>query len=90
MQILFYIFWFFIGLGAILATLRIILGPKLYDRIAALDSLNVIIVGILIFLSLIFKKGFYLDVALIYAGLSFVETIVFARFLERMGGHNVN
>jgi multicomponent Na+:H+ antiporter subunit F len=90
MQTIFYIFWAFLAVGILLALLRVIMGPKIYDRLAALDTMNILIVGVLVFIALILKKGFYLDVALIYAGLSFVETIVFARLLEKMGGNNVN
>ncbi|MBE0600468.1 MAG: cation:proton antiporter, partial [Firmicutes bacterium] len=34
------------------------------------------------FLAFVFKNSLYLDIALAYGILSFVETVLFARFLE--------
>ncbi|MCD6545925.1 MAG: cation:proton antiporter [Thermotogae bacterium] len=82
MDILNYIFFGLIGLGVILTFLRILLGPTSADRLAALDTLNVILTGTIAILSLSFKNGLYLDIALVYGLLSFIETIVIARYLE--------
>lgn len=59
-----------------------ILGPTSTDRLAALDMLNVILTGTIAILALTFDNGLYLDIALVYGLLSFVETIVIARYLE--------
>lgn len=82
MGILNYLFFGLIGLGVTLAFLRILIGPTSADRLAALDTLNVILTGTIAILSLTFKNGLYLDIALIYGLLSFIETIVIARYLE--------
>ncbi|MDI3471870.1 MAG: multicomponent Na+:H+ antiporter subunit [Thermotogaceae bacterium] len=82
MSILSYLFFGLIGLGVILAFLRMILGPTSADRLAALDMLNIILTGTIAILALTFNNGLYLDIALVYGLLSFVETIVIARYLE--------
>ena len=77
-----FIFWLLIVSGLLLAVLRIILGPGKLDRVAALDTANVIGTGIIVLLALQFKSSLYLDVALIYAVLGFMETVVIARIME--------
>ena len=71
-----------IGLGIIFALLRLIIGPTSFDRVVALDTLNIIITASIVLIAFILKSSLYLDIALAYGILSFLETIVFARFLE--------
>ena len=77
-----YLVFTLIGIGVILSFLRILLGPTSADRLAALDTMNIILTGTIAFLALIFKNGLYLDIALVYGLLSFVETVVISRYLE--------
>jgi multicomponent Na+:H+ antiporter subunit F len=62
--------------------LRLLKGPSTFDRVLSLDVLNIIISGTLVFIAFIFNNSLYLDIAIIYAILAFLETIVFARYLE--------
>lgn len=71
-----------IGLGIIFALLRLIIGPTSFDRVVALDTLNIIITTTIVLIAFILKSSLYLDIAIAYGILSFLETIVFARFLE--------
>lgn len=77
-----YIFWLLIAAGLMLSILRIILGPGKEDRVAALDTANIIATGIILLLALQFHSPLYLDVALVYAVLGFMETVVIARIME--------
>ncbi|HOO60055.1 MAG TPA: monovalent cation/H+ antiporter complex subunit F [Candidatus Mcinerneyibacteriales bacterium] len=77
-----YIFWLLIAAGLMLSILRIILGPGKEDRVAALDTANIIGTGIILLLALQFQSPLYLDVALVYAVLGFMETVVIARIME--------
>jgi multicomponent Na+:H+ antiporter subunit F len=47
-----YIFWLLIAAGLMLSILRIILGPGKEDRVAALDTANIIGTGIILLLAL--------------------------------------
>ena len=76
------IYWMFLIAGIVFSLLRIILGPKIEDRIASLDSLNVMITGAIILIALNFESSLYLDVALIYALLAFLETVIISRIIE--------
>jgi len=74
-----------VGLGILFAVIRLIIGPTPADRVVSLDTLNVIVIGVIALLANYFKNSLYLDTAIIYAILAFIETIVFARYLE--GNH---
>jgi multicomponent Na+:H+ antiporter subunit F len=71
-----------IGIGVVFALIRLIIGPTAFDRAVGLDTLNIIITAAIVFLAFIFKSSLYLDIALAYGILAFLETVVFARFLE--------
>jgi multicomponent Na+:H+ antiporter subunit F len=76
------LFFTLIGIGVILSFIRIIIGPTSSDRVAALDTMNVMLTGVIVFLAMVFNRGIYLDIALVYSLLSFLETIVISRYLE--------
>jgi len=82
MNVLNYIYFILVGFGVLFSFLRMLLGPTSADRLAALDTLNVVLTGTIVFLALVFKNGLYLDIALVYGLLSFVETVLIARYLE--------
>ncbi len=62
-----------------LSLYRLFVGPSLYDRLVALHLVSAEIVLLLCVHAVQAGRAFYLDVAMIYALLSFVETIAFAR-----------
>ena len=65
---------------------RIGLGPTVGDRVVGLDTLNTLVVSSMIVLGAAFDQVVLVDVAIIYALLSFVGTLYIARYLE--GGLN--
>lgn len=81
-MIAFSIFFALVLLGALLTLYRLLRGPTVPDRVAALDILNVIVTGSIVLFSLIDKNSLFLDIALVYAALSFLESVVVARYLE--------
>ena len=64
---------------------RIGSGPTPADRTVAIDILGIVIVGFCVLASLIFKKDFYMNVAIAWSLLSFIGTIALAKFLEGRG-----
>lgn len=70
------------GVGLLFTTLRFIIGPSLSDRVVSLDTFNMIIIGLIVLLALFFENALFIDIALVYGLLAFLETIVFARYLE--------
>ena len=79
-----------IGMAALIGLYRLLFGPSTGDRIVATDSLNLIATVVLVLLSLFFGSVLYLDVALIYAVLSFVGMIALARVIESNVDKNSN
>lgn len=61
--------------------LRVIKGPRFTDRILAINAINTIITAIICLLSCYLDVEYLLDVALIYALLSFVGTALLMRLL---------
>lgn len=71
-----------IGIGILLSALRLFKGPSTMDRIVGIDTINMMVVGVIGVLAVYFKNGLYLDIAIVYAVLAFLETVVIARYME--------
>lgn len=77
------IYLYVIGLGALLCVIRMALGPTASDRAVALDTLSTVTTALLVILGFVFNRRVYIDVALVYALLTFIGSVAIARFLER-------
>lgn len=71
------------GTAFLLALWRFFQGPSDADRVVAFDTLTVISLTGIVLIAYLEGRGIYLDVALVYALLSFLGVIVVARHLER-------
>jgi len=71
-----------LGLGAIIGTVALIRTKFTMEKMVALDVLTTLITGLLLVLSLVFDKSFILDIAIVYAILSFGAVMVVARYRE--------
>jgi len=60
---------------------RIWRGPTNADRMLALEVVNILVVTIMITLSLWFEQPVFIDVAIVYALLSFVGTLYVAKLI---------
>lgn len=67
----------------IIALVRLILGSTIPDRIVALDTINTIVIVIMIVLGAAYKEIILIDVAIVYALLSFVTTLFIAKYIEK-------
>ncbi|WP_233808604.1 monovalent cation/H+ antiporter complex subunit F [Paraburkholderia sp. HP33-1] len=63
--------------------IRLVIGKTLVDRIVAIDMLTVISVSLIALYAQVSGRFVYIDVALVYALLSFLSVLAIARFLER-------
>ncbi|HOW50891.1 MAG TPA: monovalent cation/H+ antiporter complex subunit F [bacterium] len=82
-DILIYIATAVAGVAFLLALYRFLKGPTAADRVVAFDTLTLISVVFIVVIALGEGRGIYLDVAVIYALLSFLGVIAVARYLER-------
>lgn len=67
---------------ALFVLYRVIFGPSPADRIVAVDILGILIIGMLAVLGLYYEEDFFMDIALIWALLSFIASLAFAKILE--------
>lgn len=70
------------GMAFLMALWRFIKGPSTFDRVIAFDVLTVVSITFIVLSALIEERGIYLDIALVYALLSFLGVIAIARYLE--------
>ena len=61
---------------------RVLFGPTAADRIVAVDIMGILIVGLLALLGLVHEQSFFMDIGLIWALLSFIASLAFAKILE--------
>lgn len=71
------------AMALLMALARFVLGPNPADRVVAFDVMTIVAITGIILAALAEGRGIYLDVALVYALLSFLGVIVIARFLEK-------
>ncbi len=70
------------ALAFILALYRFMRGPVAVDRVVAFDVLTIISLTGIVLIAVLERRAIYLDVALVYALLSFLGVIVVAKYLE--------
>ena len=71
-----------VGAAFLLALYRFFRGPSAADRVVAFDVLTIVAITGIGLAAIVAGRGIYLDVALVYALLSFLGVIVVARYLE--------
>lgn len=67
----------------LLALVRVIKGPTPADRVVGLDAINSLVVASMIVLGAAYRQIIFIDVAIIYALLSFVGTLFISKLLGR-------
>lgn len=61
---------------------RVLFGPTAADRIVAVDIMGILVIGLLALLGLAQEQSFFMDIGLIWALLSFIASLAFAKILE--------
>jgi multicomponent Na+:H+ antiporter subunit F len=65
--------------------IRVIIGPTIWDRLLGLNLISSKIIMSIIVFALIIQRTFLLDIAIVYALLGFIGSVLIARFIERKG-----
>ncbi|MCD6323329.1 MAG: hypothetical protein J7L77_09940 [Clostridiales bacterium] len=76
------VFFTLVALGIVFSLIRMIIGKTPFDRVLGIDTINIIITGVIVVVASLLNSELYLDIAIIFAILAFLETIVFAKYLE--------
>jgi len=66
-----------------LLMIRTVIGPTSADRAVALDAMTIITISIIVYIARLAERMIYLDVALVYALISFLSVLALARYLEK-------
>ena len=64
---------------------RIVLGPTVWDRLLGMNLVTSKIVMAIAVLAVLMERTFLVDVAIVYALLGFVASVLIARFIEKKG-----
>lgn len=65
---------------------RAIKGPSAADRLVAINVISTKTIILILMASFILRETYFIDVALVYALISFVASIVIANYIEKSGG----
>ena len=68
-----------LGLCLFVCLFRAVRGPSTSDRIVAVNMTGTFVITIILFLSLLMKEDYLMDIALIYAMLSFLAVVLLCR-----------
>lgn len=77
-----------LGISTILVFVRLLIGPRLVDRVISLDMLILISVGIIAIYSIQFNQSTFIDIALLFGLIAFLATIAYAYYIEERGKRN--
>jgi len=66
----------------IMSIIRVVRGPTAPDRIVGLDTINTIVISSMVVFGAAFGEVIYIDVAIVYALLSFISTLFIAKYIE--------
>ena len=66
----------------VLAMVRAVLGPTVYDRIMAVNSFGTLTVLLIAVLGFMSGRPDFLDIALVYAFISFIGTLAVLKFIR--------
>lgn len=69
----------FLAIMLMLCLLRAVRGPRIADRIVAINMMGTMVMVMIAILSLLLKQGYLLDICLIYAMISFLAVIVICK-----------
>lgn len=65
----------------LISMIRLYLGPSIADRVVAVDAINTMTIAAMIMLGVFYKQLIFIDVAIVYALLSFVSTLYIAKYV---------
>lgn len=86
MTLLDFIYYFVLpvlSISIILIFIRFLMGPKMVDRVIALDLIIITSIGFISAYSILFDQPALLDVAMILALIAFLGTVAFTYYIQK-------
>jgi multicomponent Na+:H+ antiporter subunit F len=72
-----------LALAGLFAFIRLVIGPTLADRVVAVEVIGAIVAAFIVVAAIHKGEGTFIDIALVFALVSFLGTLGFARFVLR-------
>ncbi len=72
----------FLSLTVVLCMIRAVRGPSAADRLIAINVIATKTIVLILIVSFILKETYFVDVALVYALISFISTVTISKFIE--------
>lgn len=69
----------FLGVMLLLCFIRAVKGPRIADRIVAVNMMGTMVMVIIAILALLMQEGYLVDICIIYAMISFLAVIVLTK-----------
>ncbi len=69
----------FLAIMVILCLIRAIIGPRIADRVVAVNMMGTMVMVIIAILALFLNEGYLVDICLIYAMISFLAVIILTK-----------
>ena len=68
-----------LGICLFVCLLRAVRGPRVADRVIGINMIGTVTIMLIMLLSLLLREGYLMDIALIYAMLSFLAVVLLCR-----------
>ncbi|GGG20058.1 Na(+)/H(+) antiporter subunit F1 [Paenibacillus abyssi] len=72
-----------LALSSLGCAYRVLVGPSMPDRVIALDTIGMNLIGIVAILSMIQRTQAYLEVILLIGILAFLGTVAFSKYIQK-------
>ncbi len=69
----------FLAVMVVLCLIRAIIGPRIADRVVAVNMMGTMVMVIISVLALLLEEGYLVDICLIYAMISFLAVIILTK-----------
>lgn len=69
----------FLGIMLLLCLIRAVRGPRVADRLVAVNMMGTMVMVMIAILALLMKEGYLVDICIIYAMISFLAVIVLTK-----------
>lgn len=76
----------FLLAALVLAFIRLLKGPSINDRIAAMDVIAIIVMAFILVYSVLINNAIYLDLPVIISLISFIGTVAVSTYLKHRYG----
>lgn len=72
---------FLLVVAVFIGFVRLAKGPTIPDRVLAADTINSLVIGIIVLVSLYYANDMLIDIAIVYAMLSFLGTLAVSKYI---------